>query len=636
MTNQQINFPSEEIINPKVLTSKNYEHIILWMLFNNDACEWSHFTSEPINIPEATLSRYLSLLNKKAYVGKISRGHYQITDEGKKRYHKLSQPLRRAHKLSYPPEIILRTGRNYDHWIIWMVYNNKFCKRTAFTEEPLSINQHALSKNLKFLMEQGFVQKDEFGYKITHSGKSEYSKILRNYDLDRQTILEEESKRIDDISAKTAQFFNEYDISDGEVKFRFLNMVLKMDYSKVSMILTNEKDFHKILLYLAINHPDFYPNFISIEEFSKLYQIKQKVLDFWIDEIISGKIYDIKIHHLKVPPDKYYFFESDEKLEKILRAITVNRITKHKFLQKFGDLTSIEMVISDILDEACESLFNVELKDSLKVFLPEYIKHLAYKVESKKKLIGTLDKLESIIWQDLANLFHSTKPKTLESQFKEGIQEINRKIALNPMNYEYNNEKVRILVYFNHYSELLDFLDEMLEKFPEYEIELLMKKASILKIQRKLKAGLEIIEELIKKYPDNNDLLNYKAYWLQYLGNKEGALEIIQLLIQNNPESALYQDTLGEILMYFEEFENAAKIFLKVIILDPSSWFVYQTYIKLGSCYLALKKLDLAKKNFERGKELILENEKDAETKQNWLAIVELLLAELIEQKNEV
>ena len=34
-------------------------------------------------------------------------------------------------------------------------------------------------------------------YRITQAGKSEYSRILKYYDLDYQTILEEETKRID-------------------------------------------------------------------------------------------------------------------------------------------------------------------------------------------------------------------------------------------------------------------------------------------------------------------------------------------------------------------------------------------------------------------------------------------------------
>ncbi|MFX1566969.1 MAG: tetratricopeptide repeat protein [Promethearchaeota archaeon] len=631
-----MNFPSQEIINPREMLRKNYEHIILWMLFNNDVCEWAVFCNEPLNISEATLSRYLGSLHKNGLINKVSRGHYKITLKGKNRYNELSKYKRDYHDLNYPPDIILKSGRNYDHWILWMLYNNQHCKRSYFTKEPLSINHNALTRDLNYLLEKGFIQKTDHLYKITQSGKIEYSKILRNYDLDRQTILEEESKRVDDITTKTAQFFDEFNINDEEVKFRFLNKVLKLDYSKVSMILTEEIDFHKILLFIVINHPDFYPNFISLEKFSKLYQIKKKVLDFWIDEIISGKIYDIKIHQLKVPPNKYYFFESNEKLEKILRAITENKIKRNKFLQKFGLSESTESLLDNILNEICKSLFQKDLKEPLREFLPEYIKYLAYKIETKRKLKDTADKLEGIIWKDLATIFHSQSSESLEQQYEEEIKEIERSIALKPKKYELYNSKIEILIYFNQYSEVLKTLDKMLQLFPEKEIELLMKKASILKIKKDIMSGFEIIEDLIKKYPDNNELQNYKAYWLRYLGKKEEAIEIVQELIKKEPKNATYHDTYGEILLYFEDYEEATKKFLKAIVLDMDNWFIYQTYVKLGTCYLALKNYDLAQKNLETGRNLIQEKVKDLETKQNWLAIADLFLAEVMDLKNEL
>jgi len=234
----------------------------------------------------------------------------------------------------------------------------------------------------------------------------------------------------------------------------------------------------------------------------------------------------------------------------------------------------------------------------------------------------------------MANLFHSESFETLEDQYQEELKEIERSIALNPVDYESYNEKIRILIYFNQYTEVLAFLDEMLGKFPEKEIELLMKKASILKMKKDLEAGLDIIEDLIEKYPENADLQNYRAYWLRYLGKKEEAIEILQQLIKDNPKNATYQDTLGEILLYFDEYEEATKKFLKAILLNDTGWFIYQTYIKLGICYLALEKYDLAVKNLEIGKNIIKQNENHFETKQNWLIIADLFLAEILEQKN--
>jgi len=626
---EKTNYPSQEILKPQELTRKNYEQIILWMLYNNDGCEWSNFIEKPIEIPIATLSRHLATLKRKGFVNKFSRGHYRITPEGKNRYYELSRDKGKERKLSYPPGIILKSGRNYDHWILWMVYNNSFCKRSDFFKEPISINQSSLSKNLNLLTEKGFILKEDRKYIITQSGKVEYSKMLQHYDIDRQTILEEESKRIDEITKKTTQFFNKYNITDENIKFRYLNKVLKLDYSKVSIILTNEEDFDKILLFISINHPNYYPNYISFEDFSRLYQIKKRNLEFWVDEIVKGDLYDIKFFRLDVPSDKYYFFQSGEKIEKMLQAITEEYVKKNKYLQKFGRFERMETLINNILDEICEILFNKDLMESLRVFLPEYIKYLAYKFEITRELKDTYDKLEGIIWQDLSEIFDSQISEDLKSQYEEELKKIDSEIELNPMNIDLYKLKIKILIYFNQYNDVLRVLDNMLKAFPEEEIDIMMKKASILKRKRDLRAGLVIIEDLLKKYPKNKELISYKAYWFQYLDKKDESLEIIQKLIDDEPDIGIYHDNYGEILMYFEEYEEAVKRFLKALVMSSDEWYIYQTYIKMGICYKALGNHDLAIKNLKKGKDIINKNSIDPDTKQKWLIIADLFLAEM-------
>ena len=46
--------------------------------------------------------------------------------------------------------------------------------------------------------------------------------------------------------------------------------MLRLDYSRVESMLTNEEDFDKILLFLSINHPDHYPNYVSTKDFSNI------------------------------------------------------------------------------------------------------------------------------------------------------------------------------------------------------------------------------------------------------------------------------------------------------------------------------------------------------------------------------
>ncbi|MHA1191486.1 MAG: hypothetical protein ACTSP9_04225 [Promethearchaeota archaeon] len=631
-----ITYPPEKIYSPSKWKRPNYDHIILWMLSSNEICRWADFRKEPIKIPPGTLSRHLEALKSKGFVEKFTRGHYRITSSGTKKFHELSSGKKKARKLNYPPEIILKSGRNYSHWILWMVYNNSYCKRSDFLEDPLSINQSSLSKNLSLLNEKGFIIKEDGKYLITRAGKSEYSKMLQNYNLDRQTILEEEGKRIEDITKKTIQFFERFNIKDKDIQFRFLTNILKLDYEKVKPLLKDEEVFCKILLFISINHPDQYPNFISPEDFSKKYKIKKITLDYYIDEISEGKIYPFKFFKLTGPSGGVYYFQSDGKLERMLQIITENQINKFTYLNKLFsrtmDKTDFNLIINQILEESCEFLFDANLKDSLRVFLPDFIKYLAYKIEFKKELKTTYDKLEGIIWQDMARVFDSQVSEDLKEQYEEEIEEIDNKLDLNPKDIELYYSKMKILIYFNQYNDVLALLDKMIEEFPEKEIDLLMKKASIFRKKKNLGAGLEIIEDLIKKFPRNNDLLSYKAFWFQYLDKKEEAVEILQELIDSEPDKGIYHDNYGEILMYFEEYEEAVKRFLKALVMGKDEWYIYQTYIKLGICYKTLgnqEDLALALTYLKKGKEIAIKSSLDPDIKQKWLIIADLFLAEM-------
>jgi tetratricopeptide (TPR) repeat protein/Mn-dependent DtxR family transcriptional regulator len=822
------NYPPDEILNP-IIGKPNWQYIILWMLSNNQSCSWSEL-KEKVN--RSTLSIYLSRLKRDGYVIKSKTNEYRITSKGREKYYEVGQAKRGGRKLSYPPKVIL-TRRNYDHWILWMVYNNNYCKWADFLEEPLSINQSSLSKNLNDLMSKNFVKKDEKEYKITQSGKSEYSKMLNLYDLDRQSILEEESKRITELTQKTLNFFTEFNIKERDIQFRFLNSVLKLEYSKIKNVLRNEEDFHKILLFLSFNHPDEYPKYVFPDDFSAKYNIKKTTLDYYIDEIVENQIYTTKFFKLEVPSEKIYYFQSDEEIEKMLRVITEEHIKKFTYLNKLFENSSdlilpldMNSTVNAILDEVTQHVFHEELKNSLLKFLPEYINYLAYKIEKEKKLMGISGKLEGIIWQNIPEILQEGLSKTSQYQFigenemnyyletgilevlrhylakkpdsvykkinqsldekkygvalelvdsalksgrkdtdliiykamilsdlnrnkesidflnkhikpsqidkenpiyalyffvmgfssmtqgeyekafdivdkgqknypdhplihalialvngynhiyefdterEEGLNEIevaialdsyepnkaryyqlrsqfllesknydealesiDSAIALSPKNLDFYNSKNRILMYYDKFDEVLDILEKLLDQFPEGEKNLKIRKAYILKEKKDLEAGLEIINELIEKYPEDNSLLLNKIYWLQYLDEKEIVIGTIEDLLEREPENGTFHDTYGEILMNFEEYEHAIEEFQKAIDLERNEWYINQTYIKLGICYKETGEQDLAIENLTKGKEFTNKGFYDIETKRNWLTIAELFLNEIAEME---
>ena len=631
-----ITYPPENLYSPSKWKRPNYDHIILWMLNRNEICKWADFCQEPLEIPPGTLSRHLELLRRKGFVEKAARGQYKVTPDGKIEFNLLSGAKKKAHKLNYPPEIILKSGRNYNDWIVWMVYNNTYCKRSDFLEKPLSINQSSLSKNLSLLVEKGSIIKENGKYLITRNGKSEYSRILKNYDLDKQTILEAEGKRIEEITKKTIDFFDMYKIKDNDIQFRFLNYILILDYEKVKALLKDEEIFHKIILFLSMNHPDNYPNSISSEDFSKRYDIKKTTLDYYITEISEGRIYSLRFFELRHSSGENYYFQSGGKVESMLRALIEEKLTKFFYLNKLFSKSTpifpradIESIIDSIVEKSCEFLIDKDLKHSLKEFLPEYINYLAYKIETKRKLKESYDKLEGIIWQNISTIFQSGIGENLGDQYEPQLKEIDKKIEQQPSDLSLYYQKLRILIYFNQYREALDYLEELLERFPDSEKDIKILKATVLRRMQNVEDGLDIINNLIKSYPNDNDLICYKAYWLQYLDDKEGAVNLIKELTKREPNNGLYQDTYGEILMYFEDYEEAANKFVKAMVLGSDDWYIYQTYIKLGICYQSLEKYDLALKNLYEGKKLTKKSTLDAEIKQKWLAIADLFLMEI-------
>ena len=192
------------------------------------------------------------------------------------------------------------------------------------------------------LIEDGFVRKEEREYRITRLGESEYSNMLRLYDLDRQSILEEEGKRIKEITKITIDFFKKYKINDDDIKFRFLNNVLKLPYEKVKSSLDSEENFHKILLYLAINHPNQYSDYISPDDFSSNYGLNPVKLNFILLRIVEENIFPIKFFKLEQEEDEIYYFQANEKLERMLNAIVEDHVTKFSYLNNLYEATPDE------------------------------------------------------------------------------------------------------------------------------------------------------------------------------------------------------------------------------------------------------------------------------------------------------
>jgi len=403
-----MNYPPQEIINPSGIEKKDFEYIILWMLNNNEECNWSVFLEKPLEISLATLSKYMNIIITNGYAEKKSKGVYRVTSEGRKRYFDLRFKDSFERKLRYPPEIILNK-RNYNHTILWMLFNNEYCKWSDFLEKPLSINHHSLSKNLNLLIKKGFVESVNMEYRITKSGELKYSKMLKAYHLDYQTILEEDVERIEDIKKKVKSFFEKCEIDD-EIKIIFLDLVNHLDYTKIENLLPSEEDFYKILLFFSLNHPNKYPEYILPEDFSQKYDIKLGTLNYFIQNIVEEDLYPIKFFKIAVDGSGYYFRE-EEKFEKMLYLIIDENIEKFSYLNKLeSDIPDEQKKIQtinlfeNILCDIGNKLFDIKIKSSILGFLQEYIRFLYSKFQKSAHLDDFSDKFKGLALKNLVDL----------------------------------------------------------------------------------------------------------------------------------------------------------------------------------------------------------------------------------------
>ncbi|MFX1593906.1 MAG: tetratricopeptide repeat protein [Promethearchaeota archaeon] len=588
-------YPPEEILNP-LMGKTDFEYVILWMLINNDICEWSDFTAE---ISESTLSGNLKKLINKGYIEKPEKGKYQITLEGRDRFSELTYDRKSGQrKLKYPPRVILKR-RNYDHWILWMLYNNYSCKWSDFKQEPLSINPSSLSNNINVLIDDGFIIRENKEYIITPLGKTEYLRILKFYDLDRQSILEQESKRIEEITEKTRQFFKKYKIEDDEIKFRYLAHILKFSYSKVEPTLKEEENFNKILLYLSINHPDQFPIFISPQEFSLKYKIDRTTLDYYIKEIVDNEFFDIKFFKLEDQQGGVYYFQKNETIEKVLNAIVEKHIIKFTYLNKFDETKAIDvgLIINEILDDICGNLFKEPLKTSLKSFLPDYIKYLAYKIETEKKLVDSEAKLEGFVWQNIFEEFQTFEPANviLAEEEDEYHYAIDYSIftVLNTTHlsklYYISTKEVQETYYLNKIDLFKKIVNALYKRKVSKAKELYQNSISKLKTlnqliikdiitssNRKFEYSLEITNEIIKNYPE--EFIGYllQSLTLFSMDEYEKSLEIVEKGIEITPHVLLTcQKAL--ILMRLFQVEKALEIIDELLPQHPDNIVLLKT-----------------------------------------------------------
>jgi tetratricopeptide (TPR) repeat protein len=554
---ESINYPPSEILQPSY-GKPDYELIILWLLNNNEICTWTDLIKI---IKKSTLSNYLTKLKTKNFIVKSQFNQYCITPTGKEKFYELSEEKSYKKKLNFPPKVILNR-RIYEDLVLWMVYNNNSCKWANFIDRPLSINQSSLSKAIRRLIDNQYISKSDKEYQITYLGKEEYANILSNYNLDKQSILEEESRRIAKLTKKALTFFEEYQITDNDIRFRFLHNVIKLPYERVKQNLEDEEDFWKILLFLALNHPTFHSDLISTENFAIKYNIEKVFLDFHILQIVEKNIYPTKFFKLQVDDEKSAYFQENEKLEKILHAMVEEYITKFTYLNKLHDdlnkdtsSLTMEDTVNIILEDICDSIFHPSFKKPLKFFLPDYITYLAYKIERGDKMGGSFDKLESLIWQNIQKYTLISSQTGSEIKYYIDLETLR---ILNPLlinQLEKISPEVAQLFDIQDYSLSLRKITSFIKKNPNQPILHIMKAYTQCFLNE---FGIAI--DYLEKHIDPSLVMDTESLFLPYsfilgfshflIGEITKATNLAKLTLEKFPDHPLSNALTGLILGY--------------------------------------------------------------------------------------
>lgn len=500
---------------PNNLKSRNPEFNILMLLsVNKRGCQYSDLINEKIKISESSVNNYLKSLQAEVYIKKdkiyLEEGVedyiqvYKITSYGLERLDYLKSIKREP---TYPPENI---GFSHEEKIIWMLNTNDFCVWSHLNDKRLDIPQGTLSNKLKELKRTELIEKviiDETSkpaYRIKPKGKKKYIEILKKYNFDPETIRKETIKRIQEISNENKIFFDEYEITDPQIQYRFKKYHLLLDYTEYKKIFRSEVNYNLTLLYLSHNHPNQFSTPISIENFSEKYNIKIENLKHYLSELFEEDLISFRIFPIELKDGKVVYFHEKEKIGRILKSIIEEYFEINVHLLPKEDISESEKIstftegdIYEIVNLAINrhQIFDKSLRSKILAFIPHFIQHLAIKIQKKQeklvrekdKISGEIDMLEYIktyidiseIPMDLP-LIKASKPdkeKILsfaelseiakEKGYPEAIKVLEDTWGNRIKDRSYFVDKCFILDKYVAYDELLKTANEGLQAFPE-------------------------------------------------------------------------------------------------------------------------------------------------------------------------
>ena len=236
------------------------------------------------------------------------------------------------------PKIWRKSMGNRDDIILYALNSYSPMGRTEFISDGKvkRMNKNTFHDHAKELIKKGYIERYREGqnsfYKITSSGETELSRRLINYELDFEARLEIEDKKNKSLIKRLSNFFKENTIKDEEIQLEYIKLSSVISHEKLKEIYS-EDQFNKLLLFLILNHPRFYPNYsISIEDFREKYnkiskgKLTLNEIGLFIDKVIDEKIYEVNFHKLKLESGNEFYFVENSEYGELFKITVDNRL----------------------------------------------------------------------------------------------------------------------------------------------------------------------------------------------------------------------------------------------------------------------------------------------------------------------
>ncbi len=251
---------------------------------------------------------------------------------------------------------------------------------------PNNIQKTTFYKYFKNLLEKKYVytkldEKDrkKVKYFITGAGEIHLSKRSFLYGLDYETRLKMEIRRSKNLTNRLQVFFQENRIKDEQLKIEYINLASIITFEKSSKLFFEESKFNKLLLFLVLNHPKFYPRLtISIESFIEKYNnisdgfLTLHEIGLFLERLIENTEYDVNFHKINVPSEEIeLFFSEISEYGKIFEFVIDDKLKNFMHKTNLGiiDFNQGELaktyheIIFTLVDKY--QLFHPNLKDGL-------------------------------------------------------------------------------------------------------------------------------------------------------------------------------------------------------------------------------------------------------------------------------